>query len=109
MKPSLLRGHAGAIPWCLLDDCINLGLDQPFRIDESRHLHDRAYRPNVAEEFPVDLGHGAPILNPSQEDARADDVAQPSAKLLQRSFRYLKASAGLRSSIAGADSLSIRS
>src|SRR5688572_16985333 len=35
------------------DPCIDLDLDQPFRIDETHHLHDGACRANRAEHLSV--------------------------------------------------------
>src|SRR5687767_10922617 len=76
--------HSSTPPSSSGDDGIDLRLDQPVRVDEPAHLHDRVDRAYVAKKLAVDFGHCPPVLDANQQDARADHVVQRHSQLLQR-------------------------
>ena len=55
--------------YLVIDHRIRLELDQPVRIDESRHLHDRIGRSNCPEVLAVDRRHGFPVFDSGQQRA----------------------------------------
>ena len=89
------------------DDRIGLKFDEPVRIDETRHLHDRVGGANRTEEFPVHGCDGLPVVDASQQGPRADDVIERRSGPLERFFDDLEAAPRLRSRIALADRLAV--
>jgi hypothetical protein len=63
-------------PVLVIDDSISFDLDKPIRIDEADDLHDGVRRPDVAEELAMDGGHGFPILDAGEKDARPNNVTE---------------------------------
>ena len=60
----------------LFHDRVGLELHEPFRIDETDHLHHGVCRTDVLEELAVDRADGFPILDVQQKGARADHVGK---------------------------------
>src|SRR4029079_16737174 len=90
-----------------LDHGVDLGLNEPVRVYEATHLHDRVDRPDVAEELAVHLGDGLPVLNPREQDARPDDVLDAGPELLKGRNRDLETPPRLVGWIAPAHRLSV--
>ena len=53
-----------------------LDLDQPIRINEPRHLHDRVGRTDRAEEFAMHAGHRFPILDAGEQGPCPNDLLE---------------------------------
>src|SRR5262245_3984985 len=77
------------------DNRVHLDLEQPARIDERVHGHGRVHGPDVAEDLCVRPRHLVEVGGRRDEDARAHDVLEPCAELLQRGTDDLEAAAGL--------------
>src|SRR5512135_2118030 len=86
---------------------IHLRFDEPVRIDEARHLDDRVDRTHVSEELAVNLRDRPPVVDASEHDAGANDVAEARPQLLERDVRDLEAPARLGRRIADAHGLAV--
>src|SRR5262245_44375308 len=83
----------------VLNHRIGLELNQPIRIDKTRHLHSRVGWPDHAEEFAMDRSDSLPVFDPRQQRSRADHLLQRCACTLQCFFDDLEAPSGLTSRI----------
>jgi hypothetical protein len=73
------------------DDCVDLELDQPFRVDEARHFYEGAGWPHRSEALGVRAGRLAPLAYIDEHDPGADHVCQRPAGLRQCLLGYIEA------------------
>lgn len=81
-------------------DAARLRFNQPCRIDESRDLHQRRGRPDLAEDLAERLRRLLPSANVGQHNPGADHIADGAASFLDCAQYDLEAASGLRTNVA---------
>ena len=66
-----------------MSNSINLGFEKPFWVNESGNLNDGVDRADFSEQLTMNRRDNLPVLDSSEEEARADNVSKRSAKLLE--------------------------
>ena len=89
------------------DDRIGLDLDQHVRVDERRDLDHRRRRTDRSEDLAMRSADRFPLGDVGDVHARAHDVADRRAGLVQRAHDVGERLASLRVGVANADDLAV--